>query len=192
MRNFFVPCLFVKYFLSLQLFVFLALWSPQPFELPSFLVSKLFGPLKMSLVLQPPVAWLLILRTGVTVLLFCVLILYFHSKVNADMVVCKYCMKTFRNKNSLGCHIWRWRKVLKDLLSTKSKFSQNLRFHKRGKELITKERGYQVSKPHRPKIQQQTLHLEENESALSSFPLQNSSTEHDMETLTGSLWSAFF
>jgi len=90
-----------------------------------------------------------------------------HSKVNADMVVCKYCMKTFRNKNSLGCHIWR--------------------FHKRGKELITKERGYQVSKPHRPKIQQQTLHLEENESALSSFPLQNSSTEHDMETLTGSL-----
>ena len=39
--------------------------------------------------------------------LFCVLILSFHSKVNADMVVCKYCMKTFRNKNSLGCHIWR-------------------------------------------------------------------------------------
>ena len=64
MLSFFVPHLFIKYFLSLQLFVFLALWSLQPFELPCFLVSKLFGPLKMSLVLQPPVAWLLILRTG--------------------------------------------------------------------------------------------------------------------------------
>ena len=52
-------------FLSFQLFVFSALWSSQPFELPSFLVSKLFGPPKLSLVLQPPVAWLLlILRTG--------------------------------------------------------------------------------------------------------------------------------
>jgi len=37
-------------------------------------------------------------------------------KAKADLVTCKYCMKTFRNKNSLGCHIWR--------------------FHKRGKELI--------------------------------------------------------
>ena len=37
-----------------------------------------------------------------TLLFFC------SSKANADMVVCKYCMKTFRNKNSLGCHIWRW------------------------------------------------------------------------------------
>ena len=62
--NFFVSHLFVIYFLSFQLFVFSALWSSQPFELPSFLVSKLFGPPKMSLVLQPPVAWLLILRTG--------------------------------------------------------------------------------------------------------------------------------
>ena len=59
-----VSHLFVKYFLSFQLFVFSALWSSQPFELPSFLVSKLFGPPKMSLVLQPQVAWLLILRTG--------------------------------------------------------------------------------------------------------------------------------
>ena len=37
-------------------------------------------------------------------------------RAKADLVTCKYCMKTFRNKNSLGCHIWR--------------------FHKRGKELI--------------------------------------------------------
>ena len=62
--NFFVSHLFVIYFLSFQLFVFSALWSSQPFELPSFLVSKLFGPPKMSLVLRPPVAWSLILRTG--------------------------------------------------------------------------------------------------------------------------------
>jgi len=40
-------------------------------------------------------------------------------KAKSDLVTCKYCMKTFRNKNSLGCHIWR--------------------FHKRGKELIGKE-----------------------------------------------------
>ena len=62
--NFFVSHLFVIYFLSFQLFVFSALWSSQPFELPSFLVSKLFGPPKMSLVLRPPVAWSLNLRTG--------------------------------------------------------------------------------------------------------------------------------
>ena len=31
-----------------------------------------------------------------TLLFFC------SSKANADMVVCKYCMKTFRNNNSLG------------------------------------------------------------------------------------------
>jgi len=37
-------------------------------------------------------------------------------KAKTDLVTCKYCLKTFRNKNSLGCHIWR--------------------FHKRGKELI--------------------------------------------------------
>ena len=37
-------------------------------------------------------------------------------KAKSDLVTCKYCLKTFRNKNSLGCHIWR--------------------FHKRGKELI--------------------------------------------------------
>merc|ERR1712029_582508 len=37
-------------------------------------------------------------------------------RAKSDLVTCKYCMKTFRNKNSLGCHIWR--------------------FHKRGKELI--------------------------------------------------------
>ena len=42
--NFSVSHLFVKYFLSFQLFVFSALWSSLPFELPSFLVSKLFGP----------------------------------------------------------------------------------------------------------------------------------------------------
>ena len=66
--NFFVSHLFVIYFLSFQLFVFSALWSSQPFELPSFLVSKLFGPPKMSLVLRPPVAWSLILRTGYSTL----------------------------------------------------------------------------------------------------------------------------
>jgi len=45
-------------------------------------------------------------------------------RAKADLVTCKYCMKTFRNKNSLGCHIWR--------------------FHKRGKELIggLKEQTY--------------------------------------------------
>lgn len=37
-------------------------------------------------------------------------------RAKSDLVTCKFCMKTFRNKNSLGCHIWR--------------------FHKRGKELI--------------------------------------------------------
>ena len=61
---FLCPICLLNNFLSFQLFVFSALWSSQPFELPSFLVSKLFGPPKMSLVLQPPVAWLLILRTG--------------------------------------------------------------------------------------------------------------------------------
>ena len=51
-------------FLSLQFFVFSALWSPHPFELPSFLISKLFGPPKMSLVLRPWSPRSLILRTG--------------------------------------------------------------------------------------------------------------------------------
>ena len=49
------PICLLNIFLSFQLFVFSALWSPQPIELPSFLVSKLFGPPKMSLVLLPPV-----------------------------------------------------------------------------------------------------------------------------------------
>jgi len=40
-------------------------------------------------------------------------------RAKTDLVTCQYCRKTFRNKNSLGCHIWR--------------------FHKRGKELIGKE-----------------------------------------------------
>ena len=62
---FLCPICLLNNFLSFQLFVFSALWSSQPFELPSFLVSKLFGPPKMSLVLQPPVAWLLSLRTGI-------------------------------------------------------------------------------------------------------------------------------
>ena len=62
---FLCPICLLNNFLSFQLFVFSALWTSQPFELPSFLVSKLFGPPKMSLVLQPPGAWLLILRTGV-------------------------------------------------------------------------------------------------------------------------------
>ena len=29
------------------------------------------------------------------------------SRATADVVICQYCKKTFRNKNSLGCHIWR-------------------------------------------------------------------------------------
>ena len=62
---FLCPICLLNNFLSFQLFVFSALWSSQPFELPSFLVSNLFGPPKMSLVLQPPVAWLLSLRTGI-------------------------------------------------------------------------------------------------------------------------------
>ena len=37
-------------------------------------------------------------------------------RAKANLVTCQYCMKTFRNKNSLGCHIWR--------------------FHKRGKEQL--------------------------------------------------------
>ena len=52
-------------FLSLQFFVFSALWSPHSFELPSFLISKLFGPPKMSLVLRPWSPRSLILRTGI-------------------------------------------------------------------------------------------------------------------------------
>jgi len=43
-------------------------------------------------------------------------------RAKSDLVTCKYCMKTFRNKNSLGCHIWR--------------------FHKRGKELIGKDNSF--------------------------------------------------
>jgi len=31
-------------------------------------------------------------------------------KAKTDLVNCKYCFKTFRNKNSLGCHIWRFHK----------------------------------------------------------------------------------
>jgi len=78
------------------------------------------------------------------------------SKANADMVVCKYCMKTFRNKNSLGCHIWR--------------------FHKRGKELITKERGYQVSKVQQQSYEQteRASHFQEPSSALPSLTFQTS------------------
>jgi len=82
-----------------------------------------------------------------------------HSKANADMVVCKYCMKTFRNKNSLGCHIWR--------------------FHKRGKELITKERGYQATKALTPEVQQHSFdgasRFQEKNSALPSLTFQMSS-----------------
>jgi len=85
-----------------------------------------------------------------TLLFFC------SSKANADMVVCKYCMKTFRNKNSLGCHIWR--------------------FHKRGKELITKERGYQVSKVQQQSYEQteRASHFQEPSSALPSLTFQTS------------------
>lgn len=43
-------------------------------------------------------------------------------RAKADLVTCQYCSKTFRNKNSLGCHIWR--------------------FHKRGKELIGKTQAF--------------------------------------------------
>ena len=42
--NFSVSICLLNIFLSSKLFVFLALWSSQPFKLPSFFVSKLFGP----------------------------------------------------------------------------------------------------------------------------------------------------
>eukprot|EP00088_Acartia_fossae_P014056 TRINITY_DN17492_c0_g1_i4.p1 TRINITY_DN17492_c0_g1~~TRINITY_DN17492_c0_g1_i4.p1 ORF type:complete len:394 (-),score=93.17 TRINITY_DN17492_c0_g1_i4:338-1519(-) len=39
-------------------------------------------------------------------------------KAKADLVNCKYCFKTFRNKNSLGCHIWRFHKRGRDTTPT--------------------------------------------------------------------------
>lgn len=35
-------------------------------------------------------------------------------KAKTDLVNCKYCFKTFRNKNSLGCHIWRFHKRVRE------------------------------------------------------------------------------
>lgn len=32
----------------------------------------------------------------------------------SNFVTCKYCMKMFRNKNSLGCHMWRFHKDTRD------------------------------------------------------------------------------
>ena len=114
--------------------------------------------------------------------------LFFYSKPNADMVVCKYCMKTFRNKNSLGCHIWRWY-FIKSFANSIWIYQQCWRFHKRGKELITKERGYQQSKALMPEVQRQTheqtertSHFQENNSALPSLTFQTSSNNgHETE-----------
>ena len=35
-------------------------------------------------------------------------------KAKSNFVTCKYCEKMFRNKNSLGCHMWRFHKEAKD------------------------------------------------------------------------------
>ena len=68
-------------------------------------------------------------------------------------------------------------------------YQQYSRFHKRGKELITKERGYQVSKGLMPEVQRQTheqtertSHFQENNSALPSLTFQTSSNNgHETE-----------
>ena len=99
------------------------------------------------------------------------------------MVVCKYCMKTFRNKNSLGCHIWRWYFKFHDDIFIFCLFpvmcEKYLRFHKRGKELITKERGYQAPKALTPEVQQHSFdgasRFQEKNSALPSLTFQMSS-----------------
>ena len=54
--------------------------------------------------------------------------------------------------------------------------SNNLRFHKRGKELITKERGYQVSKVQQQSYEQteRASHFQEPSSALPSLTFQTS------------------
>ena len=35
-------------------------------------------------------------------------------KSKSSFVTCKYCNKMFRNKNSLGCHMWRFHKEAKE------------------------------------------------------------------------------
>ena len=68
-------------------------------------------------------------------------------------------------------------------------YQQYSRFHKRGKELITKERGYQVSKALMPEVHRQTheqtertSHFQDNNSALPSFTFQTSSNNgHETE-----------
>ena len=35
-------------------------------------------------------------------------------KAKSNYVTCKFCNKMFRNKNSLGCHMWRFHKEAKD------------------------------------------------------------------------------
>ena len=63
MRNILSPiCLLI--FFDPPVVCLLSTLVPSALWAAMFLVSKLFGPPKMSLVLQPPVAWLLILRTG--------------------------------------------------------------------------------------------------------------------------------
>ena len=61
-------------------------------------------------------------------------------------------------------------------------YENYLRFHKRGKELITKERGYQVSKALKPEVQQHSYeqtdgasHFPGTSSALPSLTFQTSS-----------------
>ena len=40
-------------------------------------------------------------------------------KAKTNFVTCKHCQKMFRNKNSLGCHMWRFHKEAKDKESNK-------------------------------------------------------------------------
>ena len=35
-------------------------------------------------------------------------------KAKSNFVTCKFCQKMFRNKNSLGCHMWRFHKEAKE------------------------------------------------------------------------------
>lgn len=35
-------------------------------------------------------------------------------KAKSNFVTCKFCNKMFRNKNSLGCHMWRFHKEAKE------------------------------------------------------------------------------
>ena len=40
-------------------------------------------------------------------------------KNKSNFVTCKFCNKMFRNKNSLGCHMWRFHKEAKEAKDVK-------------------------------------------------------------------------